>query len=98
MTAATDLNGAIQDLIARKLAIQVTSRDRDLLADGVLDSVALVQLILQLEQRFNIRIELSELEIDDFRSLDSIAALVRKLQRGTVREDFVLAHATGDVV
>ena len=98
MIAGSDLTSTIQDLIARKLAIRVTSPDADLLADNVLDSVTLVQLILQLEQHFNIRIELGELEIDDFRSIDSIAALVQRLKGSVLREDFALAHATGDVV
>ncbi len=98
MSAGSELTATIQDLIARKLAIRVTSPDADLLADGVLDSVTLVQLILLLEQRFSIRIELGELEIDDFRSIDSIGVLVRRLQGSVVREDFALAHATGDVL
>jgi len=96
--AGSELTATIQDLIARKLAIRVGSPDADLLADGVLDSVTLVQLILLLEQRFSIRIDLGELEIDDFRSIDSIVALVRRLQGSVVRKDFALAHATGDLL
>jgi acyl carrier protein len=74
-----NLAGTIRQLIADKLAMEVASDDTDLLAEGVLDSVTLVQLIMHLEQTFDIRIELADLEIDDLRSVVSIAALVGKL-------------------
>ena len=48
-----------------------------MLASGVLDSLTLVQLLLDLEQRFGVTIPLEELEIDDFRSVNSIARLVQ---------------------
>jgi len=89
-----ELMSAVRNLIAEKLAVQVASPDTDLLTEGVLDSVTLVQLILQLENAFGIRIELSELEIEDLRSVRSIAGLVTRLQSSAFPGGFELAHAT----
>ncbi len=92
MSAVSNLAGVIRQLIADKLAMEVANDDTDLLAEGVLDSVTLVQLIMHLEQTFDIRVELADLEIDDLRSVRSIAALVSKLREGE------LARATASVV
>lgn len=67
----------IQRLIARQLAVEVASPEEDLLATSVLDSLTLVQLLADLEQHFSIRISLEDLEIDDLRSIRSIARLVK---------------------
>jgi acyl carrier protein len=71
-----DLIDEIRALIAEKLMVNVESPQTDLLQDGVLDSVSLVQLILHLEERFGVRIELQDLELDDLKSVGSIANLV----------------------
>jgi acyl carrier protein len=99
VSAVLNLAGVVRRLIADKLAVEVASDDTDLLAEGVLDSVTLVQLIMHLEQTFDIRIELADLEIDDLRSVRSIAALVRKLRESQHANDpEELARATASVV
>lgn len=82
------MTGEILELIAQKLPAEHISEDADLLEEGILDSVTLVQLIVCLEQRFGVRIELNELEIDDLRSVRSIAGVVTKLQatQGSTRQ------------
>ena len=47
--------------------------DTDLLEDGILDSLKFVELLMQLEQQFGIQFNWSELEADNFRSIDRIA-------------------------
>jgi D-alanine--poly(phosphoribitol) ligase subunit 2 len=81
MPSDHDLCGAIRELLAKKLLIQLDSPDADLLAAGILDSLALVQLLLHLEERFAVKIPLETLEIDDLRSLTSIARLVENQLR-----------------
>jgi acyl carrier protein len=99
VSAVLNLAGVVRRLIADKLAVEVASDDTDLLAEGVLDSVTLVQLIMHLEQTFDIRIELADLEIDDLRSVRSIAALVGKLHESQHADDpEELARATASVV
>lgn len=67
----------IARLINDQLLVEVNSPEDDLLASGVLDSLTLVQLLFDLERRFGVTIPLEELEIDDFRSINSIASLVQ---------------------
>ena len=70
------LKNEITGLIKEKLLVELDSPEQDLLASGVLDSLTLVQLLLDLEQRFSVTIPLEDLEIDDFRFVTSIARLV----------------------
>jgi len=99
VSAVLNLAGAVRQLIADKLAVEVASDDTDLLAEGVLDSVTLVQLIMHLEQTFDIRIDLADLEIDDLRSVRSIASLVGKLRGSQLANDpEELARATASVL
>jgi len=67
----------IGKLIAEKLLVEVHSPEDDLLATGVLDSLTLIELLLNLEQHFGMRIPLDELQIEDVRSIQSIAHLVQ---------------------
>src|SRR5438309_6385221 len=75
-----NLIGNIQELFADKLLVEVDSLDTDLLEAGLLDSLALIQLLVHLEERFGVKIAVDELEIEDFRSITSIARLVANLE------------------
>lgn len=66
----------IGKLIAEKLLVEVHSPEDDLLATGVLDSLSLIELLLSLEQHFGMKIPLDELQIEDVRSVRSIANMV----------------------
>ncbi len=77
MTApAGELTGQLADLFRDALSIEVPSPETDLLETGRLDSVGVVELVLELETRFGVRVEMDALELDDFRTLRSIAAFV----------------------
>ena len=65
----------IQALLLDKLAIRVDA-EQDLPETGVFDSMALVQIILLLEEHFSIHLPLEDLEIDSFRSVTRIAKQV----------------------
>lgn len=69
-------------VFANDLHIDVPTAETDLLATGRLDSVAVVELLLQLEKRFGIQIDMEDLEIDHFRSLATIAAFIAGRRRG----------------
>lgn len=84
------LTREIAQLINDQLLVEVGSPEDDLLASGVLDSLTLVQLLFDLERRFGVTIPLEELEIDDFRSINSIASLV---QARTAKGNLVKTHA-----
>lgn len=50
--------------------------DTDLFDAGVLDSLAFVELLLQLEREFGVTTSVEDLEPENFRSIDSIAGFV----------------------
>ncbi len=69
-------------VFAHDLHIDVPTPETDLLATGRLDSVAVVELLLQLEKRFGLRVEMEDFEIDHFRSLATIATFIAARRRG----------------
>ena len=56
--------------------IEVPSADTDLLESGILDSLQFVELLLKLEQNFNLRIKIDDINLEDLRTLARIARLV----------------------
>jgi D-alanine--poly(phosphoribitol) ligase subunit 2 len=85
-TAATanglDLEGRIRELFLRALDIRIDSPEIDLIEAGLLDSLLLVELLLQLEQEFGMDVVMADLEIDDFRTVEGIAAFVTRVCTG----------------
>ena len=70
----------IENLLLEKLSIRVKSPETDLLDTGALDSMAMVHLLLHLENHFGIDLPLGTLGIDPFRSVSRIAGLVKNLR------------------
>jgi len=70
----------VRELISRALAVDVDG-DEDLIENAVLDSFALVELLFELEQRFEIVLVVGELDIESFRSVSRIAQLVAEQRR-----------------
>lgn len=69
---------SVTDRIARifreALAIDVAEPTTDLVDSGLLDSLALVTLLFEVEQEFSITLPLDD--VDSLRSVERIAALV----------------------
>lgn len=66
----------IRRVLSEKMFLDVESPDTDLLGTGLLDSLALIQLLVHLEETLGVKIALDEIEIEDLRSISSIACLV----------------------
>jgi len=66
----------LTELFAKKLNLDVSSVDTDLVETGLLDSLTLVELLAQLEETFGVSISTDDLELENFRSIASIAGLV----------------------
>lgn len=66
----------VQRLFVETLNVEVPSPDTDLIEGGLLDSLALVELLFALEREFAVTIPLENLDIDSFRSIRSIAELL----------------------
>ena len=75
-----DLKPRIKNLIVERLFLEVTPEsigDSDNLMDTLgVDSVALFELVVGLEDEFGIQMEDVDFQIDKFRSVDSIAEFV----------------------
>jgi len=74
----SDLEKKITWLLTEKLSIQVSGPDTDLIAMGALDSLALVDLLVQIEENIGVAISIEELDLTDLRSVRSIGALLSK--------------------
>ena len=63
-------------LFRSTLNIEVPDPDTDLIATGRLDSMAMIELLLNLERRYGVRIDLQTVPIERFKSVSSIAELI----------------------
>ena len=70
------LKTEISNLFRDKLHVEVPTFETDLVEKGVLDSLTFVDLLLQLEQIYGVKIFLDQLEMDHFRSIATIASFV----------------------
>ena len=62
-----------------RLLVIVASADIDLFETGLVDSIGLVELVLELEDRFGISLPMDNLEIDDLRTVRRIADLILRV-------------------
>lgn len=70
------LRAEIAAIFADQMNIEVPSADTDLIEEGLLDSLAFMDLLMFLEQRFGIVFSPDQLDFDNFRSLDRIAQTI----------------------
>jgi acyl carrier protein len=76
---ATDnevLHARLKAFFSEKLSVEVSSVDTDLAQTGILDSLALVELLTYIEKEFGTEISLDNIEIEDFHSIARIAEYV----------------------
>ena len=76
---ATDnevLQARLKAFFSEKLSVEVSSVDTDLTQTGILDSLALVELLTYIEKEFGTEVSLDNVEIGDFRSISRIAEYV----------------------
>jgi acyl carrier protein len=66
----------VRAILSRVADLDVESDEADIIASGRLDSLALIELIFSLEEEFGLTVALDRLEIEDFRSVRTIALLV----------------------
>jgi acyl carrier protein len=76
------LQQQVTALFAEKLNLDVASAETDLIEAGLLDSLALVELLAQLEESFDVSFSTDDMELENFRSINSIAMFV--MQRAAV--------------
>jgi acyl carrier protein len=76
------LVGQVREVLFRTLAVDVRDANDDLIDGGMLDSLALVELLFELERQFEFRLVVGELDIESFRSVDRIAQFVAAKMNG----------------
>lgn len=79
MIVDTGLVEQVSDLIRDVLQVEVPSADADLVEEGLIDSLALVSLITEVELEFAVRLPLEEFDLARFRSAEQVAAVVADL-------------------
>ena len=68
----------LAELLASRLNLQVPGLDADLLQTGLLDSLGVVEVLALLEEHYGLEIALDDLELENFRSVASIAAFIAR--------------------
>jgi D-alanine--poly(phosphoribitol) ligase subunit 2 len=77
-TDKQQLQQQIADIFAGRFETKLESADMDLLESGIVDSVKIVELVLELEQRFGVSLPFEELEIEDFRTVPRLAERIAR--------------------
>lgn len=75
-----DLVDVVLAIFRDELAIEVPGTDVDLIEIGLLDSLGLVTLVVEIEERCGVSIPFETLDVDDFRTVRSIVRLVQAEQ------------------
>lgn len=73
--ADRDTQSKVHRIFVDRLEVDVDV-DTDVIESGILDSLAFVQLLIELEQEFGVKIDVATLELDDFSSVSRIARFV----------------------
>ena len=76
MPGGNDLEGRITRVFAESLNLRVPSPGTDLFETGALDSMAFVELLVEIEREFGVVVSLDDIELDNFRSIERIAGFV----------------------
>jgi len=70
-----DWEGELVGIFRDALAIELESVHVDVIDAGLLDSLALVTLLFEVEQRTGIEVPLERLDLDDLRTVASMAGV-----------------------
>ena len=72
MTVAAQLD----QIFRETLSIEPPPPDTDLIATGLLDSLSVVALLVELEQHFGVTVRLEEIDLESLRTLDRLVGLI----------------------
>jgi acyl carrier protein len=76
MRDQADTLARLRAAFRRRFLVELPDDDVDLLESGLLDSLQLVELLVEIESEFGRRIPIDAIELDDLRSLTRLARLV----------------------
>lgn len=75
-----DVESRVHRIFRDGLELQVDV-GTDVIASGMLDSLAFVRLLVSLEEEFGLEVNLAEMDIEDFSSVSSVSRLVAASER-----------------
>ncbi len=76
-----ETRNAVRTLLSEQFGLRGLSDAAPIFSAGVLDSMDVLQLIIELEQLFGIKVPVFEVSLDTFDSIDAIAAFVNGANR-----------------
>lgn len=76
MTDPSAIEARITRIFSTALSLDVPSPELDLFDTGAVDSLGFVELLLQLEQEFGVRIALDDLDLEHFRTIRRIGRFI----------------------
>ncbi|HYH80971.1 MAG TPA: acyl carrier protein [Longimicrobium sp.] len=79
-----EIKAQVRAFVSRFFRGHELQDDEDLFASGFVNSMFAMQLVQFVESDFGITVESEDLELDNFRSLNAITALVRRKSGASV--------------
>lgn len=78
MGIAAEVEQFIVGNVAAGRGIDSLAHDSDLLAEGVIDSMGIMELISFLEGKYGVKVDDDDIDAENFRSIESIVAFVER--------------------
>ena len=97
MSEDTSIKTSLAKTIAERLGVTVPSFDTNLFETGIVDSLAFVNLLVEIESQFDIHVTLENLELENFQSIEAIAAFITR-QRMLPRREMAGTRDKGNAV
>lgn len=72
----SDIAQNLRGIFTEILQVEVPPDGAGLVSKGLIDSLALVELLFQIEQRFEVTVDFEQLETHDFETLEAIEKLI----------------------
>ena len=76
----SEINTKVLIIIKSHINDENINSNTDIINSNKLDSFALIQIVMELEQSFNVSIETEKLTIENFKNVDSISSLISSLK------------------
>jgi len=77
-----DTQQMVERVLRDDLHLEVSDPEFDLVESGLLDSMALIDLVHRLEQVLGVRLDLETLDLEDWRSVRRITSLLARTVAG----------------
>lgn len=70
------LTAKMSQLLQDELNLEIDDLDQDLIEEGLLDSLSLVEMLLLLEEQFGIEVSIVDIDFEEFRTVRNLVRFV----------------------